>query len=53
MCVSMFSLQAHRRMVCAVAWSNDSHMTTERCNLFSAGFDNKVVGWKVKFEHNS
>ena len=43
------SLQVHRRMVCSVAWSHDSHMTTERCNMFSAGFDNKVVGWKVKF----
>ncbi|CAI8039990.1 WD repeat-containing protein 37 [Geodia barretti] len=42
--------QAHRRMVCSVTWSHDSHVSTERCNLFSAGFDNKVVGWKVKFE---
>ena len=47
--VMLRSLQVHRRMVCSVAWSHDSHMTTERCNLFSAGFDNKVVGWKVKF----
>ena len=37
-------------MVCGVAWSHDSHMTSERCNLFSGGFDNKVVGWKIKFE---
>ena len=41
--------QGHHRMVYSVAWSPDSHQTTERCNLFSAGFDNKVIGWKVSF----
>ena len=41
--------QGHRRMVYSVAWSHDGNMT-ERCNLFSAGFDNKVAGWKVKFD---
>ena len=41
--------QGHHRMVYSVAWSPDGHQTTERCNLFSAGFDNKVIGWKVTF----
>ena len=36
-------------MVYSVAWSPDGHQTTECCNLFSAGFDNKVIGWKVAF----
>ena len=41
--------QGHHCMVYSVAWSPDGHQTTERCNLFSAGFDNKVIGWKVTF----
>ncbi len=42
-------VQGHRRMVYSVAWSCDSHVTPERCNLFSSGFDNKVVGWKISW----
>ena len=34
-------------MVYCVAWSPDSHVTSDKCNLFSAGFDDKVIGWKV------
>ncbi len=34
-------------MVYSVAWSPERHKTTERCNFFSSGFDNKVIGWKV------
>lgn len=42
-------VQGHRRMVYSVAWSCDSHVTPDRCNLFSSGFDNKVVGWKISW----
>jgi len=41
--------QGHHRMVFSVAWSPNGHLATERCNLFSAGFDNKVIGWKITF----
>jgi len=36
-------LQGHRRMVCSVAWLEDSSV----CNLFSCGFDRLVLGWSV------
>lgn len=40
--------QGHRRMVYSVTWSPESHMTPDKCcNLFSSGFDDKVIGWKV------
>ncbi|XP_015109231.1 WD repeat-containing protein 37 [Diachasma alloeum] len=38
------SRQGHRRMVCSVAWAEDSNAT---CNLFSCGFDRLVLGWSV------
>lgn len=37
--------QCHRRMVCSVAWGEDS--LGARCNLFTAGFDRVVYGWSV------
>ncbi|KAK8403839.1 hypothetical protein O3P69_000132 [Scylla paramamosain] len=37
--------QCHRRMVCSVAWGDDS--LGARCNLFTAGFDRVVYGWSV------
>ncbi|XP_011055551.1 PREDICTED: WD repeat-containing protein 37 [Acromyrmex echinatior] len=37
------SRQGHRRMVCSVAWLEDSNV----CNLFSCGFDRLVLGWSI------
>lgn len=36
--------QGHRRMVCSVAWLDDSSMPS---NLFTCGFDRLVFGWRV------
>lgn len=38
------SRQGHRRMVSSVAWTEDVSST---CNLFSCGFDRRVLGWAV------
>ncbi|XP_058802086.1 WD repeat-containing protein 37 [Phymastichus coffea] len=38
------SRQGHRRMVCSVAWAEDS---STPCNLFSCGFDRLVLGWSI------
>uniref|UniRef100_A0A182W355 WD repeat-containing protein 37 n=1 Tax=Anopheles minimus TaxID=112268 RepID=A0A182W355_9DIPT len=38
------SRQGHRRMVSAVAWTED---ISSNCNLFSSGFDRRVLGWGV------
>ncbi|CAH1774039.1 unnamed protein product [Owenia fusiformis] len=35
--------QGHTRMVCATTWAED-HTT---CNMFSCGFDRKVLGWMI------
>lgn len=40
-----YFLQCHRRMVCSVAWGEDS--LGARCNLFTAGFDRVVYGWSI------
>jgi len=36
--------QGHGRMVYSTAWSPDTH---GKCSLYSAGFDAKVIGWKM------
>lgn len=36
------SRQGHRRMVSSVAWHEDMTM-----NLFSSGFDRRVIGWSI------
>ncbi|XP_050100016.1 WD repeat-containing protein 37 [Anopheles aquasalis] len=38
------SRQGHRRMVSSVAWTESISST---CNLFSCGFDRRVLGWCV------
>ncbi|XP_055613295.1 WD repeat-containing protein 37 [Uranotaenia lowii] len=38
------SRQGHRRMVSSVAWTED---ISSACNLFSCGFDRRVLGWAV------
>lgn len=38
------SRHGHRRMVSSVAWAED---LTTTCNLFSSGFDRRVLGWSV------
>lgn len=38
------SRQGHRRMVSSVAWADDMNA---HCNLFSCGFDRRVLGWSV------
>uniref|UniRef100_A0A182JCS6 WD repeat-containing protein 37 n=1 Tax=Anopheles atroparvus TaxID=41427 RepID=A0A182JCS6_ANOAO len=38
------SRQGHRRMVSSVAWTED---ISSHCNLFSSGFDRRVLGWSV------
>lgn len=35
-------LQGHRRMVSSVAWAEDMPL-----NLFSSGFDRRVIGWSI------
>ncbi|XP_001649514.2 WD repeat-containing protein 37 [Aedes aegypti] len=39
------SRQGHRRMVSSVAWTED--VSSSVCNLFSCGFDRRVLGWAV------
>ena len=36
-------------MVCSTAW-NDEHGAL--CNLFTAGFEKRVLGWSVTVKHN-
>lgn len=36
------SRQGHRRMVSSVAWHEDMPL-----NLFSSGFDRRVIGWSI------
>lgn len=38
------SRQGHRRMVASVAWANGHNTIT---NLYSCGFDRRVLGWSV------
>jgi len=40
--------QGHQRMVCCTAWGEESNVKT--CNLFSCGFDRRVLGWQVREE---
>lgn len=40
------SRQGHRRMVCSVAWADES--TLMPCNFFSCGFDRLILGWSVQ-----
>lgn len=39
------SRQGHRRMVCCVAWGDESANLS--CNFFSCGFDRLILGWTV------
>jgi WD40 repeat protein len=41
----------HVRMVHCVCWSSDVSLSSHasRCNLFSCGFDARIIGWKVQF----
>ncbi|PSN38487.1 WD repeat-containing protein 37 [Blattella germanica] len=39
------SRQGHRRMVCCVAWGDESANLS--CNFFSCGFDRLILGWAV------
>jgi len=32
-------------MVCGTAWGDEN--ATKGCNLFSCGFDRRVLGWQV------
>nr|CAD7434181.1 unnamed protein product [Timema monikensis] len=45
------SRQGHRRMVCSVAWGEDS--TNLSCNFFSCGFDRLILGWSVQSSKDS
>ncbi|XP_055906700.1 WD repeat-containing protein 37 [Eupeodes corollae] len=38
------SRQGHRRMVSSVAWAEEPVFN---CNLFSCGFDRRVLGWSI------
>ena len=42
------NFQGHQRMVCCTAWGEESNVKT--CNLFSCGFDRRVLGWQVREE---
>lgn len=37
-------LQGHTRMVSSAAWNDE---TGSICNLFTAGFEKRVLGWSV------
>ncbi|XP_055678239.1 WD repeat-containing protein 37 [Lutzomyia longipalpis] len=39
------SRQGHRRMVSSVCWAPEEPNTS--CNLFSCGFDRRVLGWAI------
>lgn len=41
---SIHDTQGHQRMASSVAWSEDP---SYQCNLFSAGFDRRVLGWSI------
>lgn len=38
------SRQGHNRMVASVAWAEDN---SSMVNLFSCGFDRRVLGWSI------
>ena len=46
-------------MVYCASWSSLSegkpthHLPADHCNLFSGGFDNKVIGWRVDINPTS
>lgn len=40
--------QGHQRMVCCTAWGEET--SAKACNLFSCGFDRRVLGWQVREE---
>lgn len=42
-----FVFQSHQRMVSSVAWGGE--MSGKGYNLFTAGFDRKVLGWQIVF----
>ncbi|XP_071451947.1 WD repeat-containing protein 37 [Hetaerina americana] len=45
------SRQGHRRMVCSVAWADESLPSFSpawSCNFFSCGFDRMVLGWSIQ-----
>ncbi|EDV20580.1 uncharacterized protein TRIADDRAFT_31828, partial [Trichoplax adhaerens] len=42
--------QGHKRMVCCTAWCEDDNAP---CNLFSAGFDRKVIGWNIDMQNGN
>ncbi|KAK2565034.1 WD repeat-containing protein 37 [Acropora cervicornis] len=41
--------QGHQRMVCSTAWGEETSAKA-CCNLFSCGFDKRVLGWQVREE---
>lgn len=41
--------QGHQRMVCSTAWGEETNAKAS-CNLFSCGFDRRVLGWQVREE---
>lgn len=41
--IIFFFKQGHRRMVSSVAWAEDNMPL----NLFSSGFDRRVIGWSI------
>lgn len=41
--------QGHQRMVCSTSWGEETSAKA-CCNLFSCGFDRRVLGWQVREE---
>ena len=41
--------KGHQRMVCSTAWGEETNAKAS-CNLFSCGFDRRVLGWQVREE---
>ena len=44
-----YYFKGHQRMVCSTAWGEETNAKAS-CNLFSCGFDRRVLGWQVREE---
>ncbi|KAL5257342.1 hypothetical protein ACHWQZ_G012315 [Mnemiopsis leidyi] len=43
------SQPGHQRMVCSATWASDDNAA----NLFTCGFDNRTIAWKITVDHDS
>lgn len=43
------SQPGHQRMVCSATWASEDNAA----NLFTCGFDNRTIAWKITVDHDS